>query len=148
MSLIDKTLPQVAVVVSDIWKYIDRRLTFIKPTDTIRHSNDDEKTTTAVSPVKLKEIYVLVPGFYRVKWDMRISDPAYSVSGRIYVNGSATDIWFGYSGTGYSTFSGELFLGYGDKVQLYGYVTGATGYFRNFRLCGDPLDAFGYNLLT
>jgi len=104
--------------------------------DTLQTSADTEQSTTSGSYAKLKEILVLFPGTYRIKFDAK-SAIASTSYGRIYKNGTA----YGTEQTvtsinTYNTYSQDLQVYAGDLIQLYAYAVGGatTVSVRNFRL--------------
>jgi hypothetical protein len=132
-----------------IWKYPDRRLTSVIPSENLKHSNDAEKNTNSTSYVKLKEIFNGIRGWWRVSFDLR-STSSYTAYGRIYRNDSAYGTERSVTSTSYVTFTEDLFFDVADRIQLYAkqYSSSAYAYVRNFRLYGDFIDVITYNTLT
>jgi hypothetical protein len=136
---------------SRVWTYPDRRLTLISPSETLRHSNDTERTSGATSYEKIKAIFNGVKGCWRVKFDLRTTNAASAAYGRIYRNGSPYGTEQTTTSTTYVTFSEDLIFTIGDSIELYIHTATSGAYWavtRNFRLYGDGLDAFGYNIQT
>lgn len=117
--------------------------------DTLVFSNDTERTGTATSYTKTKEIKLNdAYDAIRVKHDSYAGGAGYgnhAIYTKIYVNGvavgaehinSASD-----TATQYNTYSDDLAAPFfkGDLVQLYYYITrsGDTGKVRNFRVYYD-----------
>jgi hypothetical protein len=125
------------------------RLTLVKPSDILIHSNDAEKSTGSTTYVMLKEIVNGIDGCWRVGFDLR-SSGGYTARGIIYRNGSSYGTERATTSTSYVTFTEDLYFSRMDKIQLYAriYSTPQLAYVRNFRLYGDIIDAVAHNTLT
>lgn len=116
----------------------------VEPSDTLRHSNDEQKSTSSTVYVKLKEILVNKPimGKIRIKFDLkRFGAAEYSVKAQIYKNGSPLGTERSTISTNYVTFSEdlEISLNANDKLQIYGLTLTSDNscFVRNFRLYYD-----------
>jgi len=119
----------------------------VQPSETLRHTNDPEKSTTSTYSTRLKEIFSAVTGVWRVRFDLRSSSSAYTAYGAIYRNGSPHGASRSTTSTTYVTFTEDLSFTTGDRIQLYGAVSsGGTAYVRNFRLYGDAGEGVGVAL--
>ena len=125
----------------DIWEYATRILTSYacaKPSDTLRISNDSEKTTTSTDYVKVKETIVGVGGRIRVKFDLKSTPDEDTAYARIYVNGVAVGTQRTEQAGNYTTFSEDIDVDIGDLVQIYAKNSaGLTAYVKNFRIYFD-----------
>ncbi len=107
--------------------------------DVLRISDDTEKSTTALSDTKLKEILLNEPlPACRIKFDLKASltDGAF---GTIYKNGIAIGTPQSTSQVTYQTFSQD-FTGFvaTDKIQIYVLSgSGLPAYVANFRIYYD-----------
>ncbi|MFA5160246.1 MAG: hypothetical protein WC484_07075 [Candidatus Omnitrophota bacterium] len=112
-------------------------------------SSDTEKTISAVSYTKMKEIRVGRGGVVTASFDIKnvVSGyPQYVSYGRIYVNGVAVGTQRSNATNVYATYSQNFTVNAGDLIQVYAYITNGsayiTGYIKNFRVyCGNPLAA-------
>lgn len=107
--------------------------------DYIIHFNEDERTETGTTYVKLKESVVARAGTFRVRFTLTGTDGGGggSVNGRIYVNGGAvgTERTVNDSSVEYSEDIGSIAVG--DLIQVYGKTvsgSGDTALIKNLRL--------------
>ncbi len=103
-------------------------------TDTLRNSNDTEKSTAAAAYTKIKEILLNENlGACRIKFDLKgMGATGYA---KIYKNGVAIGTERTDVAESYTTFSEDFatFLS-GDLIQIYAYHSGAlTTYVKNMR---------------
>jgi hypothetical protein len=133
-----------------VWQYQNKKLSLITPSDNIRASNDTEKTFNNTTYALMKEIVVQVGGVWRVKFDLKSNATGIIAMARIYRNGEPYGTERGTSSTYYQTFTEDLLFQPYDRIQLYALIStsGYSGSLQNFRLCGDPVDAFGINTVT
>jgi hypothetical protein len=106
--------------------------------DTLRHSNDAEKTTSATSYTKIKEIVInKAYDKLRVKFNAYRSGGSYSTTAQIYKNGVAlgTEQTLGDTTTVYSEDLGPFVAG--DLLQIYAQSQGGTAHALNFRIYYD-----------
>lgn len=128
-----------------VWTYSERKLTkavsrvFAVISDNLRVSADSQKSVNTTTATKVKEIFILHDGMYRVKFDLRSGNSGYVAHGRIYRNGAAYGSSRSSDTTSYTTFSEDLNLRAGDFLQLYIWVStsGKIAYVRNLRLYFD-----------
>jgi hypothetical protein len=137
-------------VTTKVWQYQDKKLSLITPSENLRVSNDAEKTFTNTSYALMKEIIVPIGGVWRVKFDLKTNTAGIPALARIYRNGEPYGAEHGTTYDYYQTFTEDLLFQPYDRIQLYAYIgqSGYSGSLRNFRLCGDPVDAFGINTVT
>ena len=116
----------------------------VEPSDTLRHSNDAEKTTSSTTYVKLKEILVnkAIRGKIRIKFDLKTNNASYQAKARIYKSGYPLGSIRFTNETSYVTFSEDLdvTLDVNSKLQIYGLIEQSPPglcYVRNFRLYYD-----------
>jgi hypothetical protein len=133
-----------------VWQYRDKKLSLITPSDNLRVSNDAGKTFTNTSYALMKEIVVQVGGVWRVKFDLKTNAVGVVALARIYRNGQPYGEEHGTLNTYYTTFTEDLLFQPYDRIQLYACIgqSGYSGSLQNFRLYGDPVDAFGINTVT
>jgi hypothetical protein len=106
--------------------------------DTVRNSNDTERTSTALSYTKKKEIRLNASLLtMRVSFDLHGTGGA-TAYGRVYVNGVAVGIVKQTVSTTYVTYLGDFSVGYvnTDLIQVYIYSSASdkAAYVANFRL--------------
>lgn len=112
------------------------------PSDTLRNSNDTERTTGSTSYVKVKEILLNADlDAVRVNFDLKSGGTGgYDVKGRVYKNGSPIGTERTTTSNSYTTYP-EDFTGFvsGDLIQIYACTPGGERdpYVQNFRLCYD-----------
>jgi len=116
----------------------------VEPSDTLRHSNDAEKTTSFyLALIKMKEILVnkAVRGKIRIKFDLKTNSGQYTATAQIYKNDSPLGTLRNTNEISYVTFTEDLdiSLNADDKLQIYGKTEDMDGvcYVRNFRLYYD-----------
>jgi len=126
--------------------------TGITASDTLQASADTERSQYGTDSgwVKHKELLSRIGGTARIKFDLK-GDGSGSAYGQIYINGIATGTEQHTSSTTYVTFSEDLNIAPGDRIQLYliGGNSYSTTYCRNFRIygtLGTLTDYFGINL--
>lgn len=104
----------------------------------LKYSADTERTRANSTYAKMKEIIVALPGVVRVKFDIKSNAASYYAYATIYVNGVAAGTERTAANT-YTTFSEDIPVNDGDRVQLYlkSYDASITAYCRNFRLYFD-----------
>jgi hypothetical protein len=105
----------------------------------IAAASDAEETTTTLSMVKIKEIYVPYGGTFSVYFELKTDNPSWNVYGQIYVNGSPIGTLRTRIGTtAYLDFTEDITVNPSDLIQLYGYrVSPATCFVKNFRVRED-----------
>jgi len=118
--------------------------TEIYASDTLRHSNDTEKSTSSNSYAKIKEILCNKKlDSVRIKF-YGYRAGAYVTYAKIYKNGSAIGIEQTL-GAG-ATFSEDLgSFATGDLIQIYALSQGGTAYVSNFRIYYDEKIIPSYN---
>ena len=99
-------------------------------------SSDAEVTESVTSYVKKKEFLVTVPGTYRIKFDLAVSNALATGNGRIYKNGAALGTERSTSSESYVTYSEDLGVGVNDLIQLYLKTDTYLAKAQNFRLYG------------
>lgn len=112
--------------------------------ETLRHSNDAEKSLCNDSWTKVKEIKINcsepITGPLRIKFDLRGQTGNETCYGRIYRNGSPVGTERSTNSTSWTTFSEDI-DGWQDNdlIQLYIRIFPADAlmYARNFRIYGD-----------
>lgn len=109
-----------------------------KASEDLRVSDDDESGNAGTSWTKLKEILILRPGGWRVKWQ-HISDESDAWT-RIYKNAVPYgEIWL-ISTAAWQSEEEDLGFAVGDLCQLWGDRSlGATCKVRNFRLYAEAV---------
>lgn len=123
---------------TSIWNAVNRALSKVAPSDTLRIASDTERSVGSTSYSKIKEIKVRASGIMRVKFDLRHGQELFTSYGRIYRNGTAYGTERARSTATYATFSEDLFFEEGDLVQLYAkYNDSGGGTVRNFRIYWD-----------
>jgi len=93
---------------------------------------------------------VAIGGVWRVKFDLKTNAVAIPALARIYRNGEPYGTEHGTTSLYYVTFTEDLFFQPLDRIQLYALISSSpySGSLRNFRLYGDPVDAYGINTVT
>ena len=118
---------------------------YIGVSDTVILSHDSIEGTTSKSYVEVKTItlgpYVKGSKTLRIKFDLQVSDAAYTAFGKIYNGDVAVGFTQSNSTTSYVTMSQDI-AGWeaGNEIRLYCYINGGTtqtANVRNFRICGD-----------
>ena len=107
----------------------------------VKNSNDNEKTTTSTTPVKLKEIRInqSYPGSVRVIWLMACEKGS-GVWGQVYRNGTPLGSEQGTGSQGWMAFTQDISGGLqeGDLIQIYvRAAAGDTGHIKNMKLGFD-----------
>jgi len=99
----------------------------------IEGSATTERTTASGSYVKVKEFSPLVrDGNVTVAWEQRNSDSGGYVYGKVYINGVAVGTEKPTLGITYAPQTeSNISVSAGDVIQIYGKVSGWTGYMRN-----------------
>jgi len=120
-----------------VWATLDVP-TKIVPSDAISAAADTERSTNSSTPVKVKEIKILRPGNYRVKFDFKASNSGYSAYAQIYKNGNPLSDIYTTTNSAYTTIIYDISgLVAGDLIQLYIWKGSALySICANFRLCG------------
>lgn len=114
-------------------KYVDKYASAISASDVHLLSAPTERTTTASTYTKLKEINITKAGTYKISFDLK-GDGTTGYA-RIYVNGVAVGTEQSKSDTTYSTYSQNITLSANDNVQLYAKGSGVnTVYIRNLNI--------------
>lgn len=112
--------------------------------DTLRISNNTERSTTATTYTKVKETLITASGVYRIKFSFHRTPTNYAY-GKIYCDAVAVGTErYTESGT-YVEFSEDLFVGSNHNSQVY-IRTGdpvAPAYANNFRHYADPAPVYG-----
>jgi len=123
-------------------KLLPKRVFRVKPSDTQQFNNSTERSTSATSATKIKEIKVNkeLRGSIRIKFDIARGGTSGLAHAQIYKNGSPIGTEQVSSG-GYTTKS-EDFNGpfeVNDLIQLYAWVSGGASSVscKNFALCYD-----------
>jgi len=142
--------PTTPITAADVWTYSDRRLVNIRPSDTLRISNDAEKSIKSTAWTRMKEIASGVAGAWRVRFELKTPNSAYEADGRVYKNNEGVGLTRSTTSTSYVAFTEDLPFAQGDAVQLFahGAASDVAAYVRNFRLYGDLEDLLAYNTLT
>lgn len=116
--------------------------------DTIVHSNDEVGYTEQHSWVKIKETLIGVSGKGRIYFHMNLAGGGTMAHGCIRVNG--VEVGTPRETDGGDGWNEDIDLEVGDKLQIYGYVTG-TGepetQITNFRIKGTIVRSIGVNIL-
>ena len=118
----------------------------ITPSNEIQLSDDAEVSNDTTTYTKKKEVLLVVPGRYRVKFDLKSpGDAAHAARGRIYVNGIAVGTERSTVSTTYVTYSEDIDVVTDDLVQLYlmNTTAGQLAVAANFRVCGYYLIGVG-----
>jgi len=130
---------QLYMIVSGAWKLITLLpvLTAIA-SDDLKNSNNAEKTTTAPSYTKIKEVKVneAFNGIMRIKFDLKRGVDFLTCHGRIYKNGVAIGTDQSTMSETYVTMSEDLSLNLvvNDLLQIYAYhINEQNVYIRNMR---------------
>jgi hypothetical protein len=108
---------------------------------TVKHSNDDEKTTTSTAPAKLKETKInkSYPGSVRVIWRMACEQGG-GVWAQVYKNGTPLGSEQGTDSQNWRQFTQDITDGLqeGDLIQIYvRAASGDTGHIKNMKLGFD-----------
>lgn len=112
------------------------------PSYNIRASNDTEMNRQVdTTPVLVREIIVNRTGSIRVSFDLRVANTAYTAKARIYKNGVAVGTERTNNTTNYQSFSEDIQITAGEKVQLYiyGSESNTYPYIRNYRIGFDEI---------
>jgi hypothetical protein len=133
-----------------VWKYYDKRLSIVLPSENLRHSNDATKYIYNTSATKAKEITNGIRGKWRVKFQLYSYVGGATAYAQIYRNGSAYGLSRATTSSTPVTYTEDLFFDVADLIQLYAYTDNADfpAVVQNFRLYGDIIDAIAYNTLT
>lgn len=130
--------------------------TFIaNASENLKTSADTERTAAYNGYQKIKEIQVYLSGTYRVKFDLRASGSGFSSGARLEVNDVSLELGGNENDGGdYVTYTNDVILNAGDKIQVYAHGAGTSGppastaYVRNFRLYYDKILNSGDNIIT
>lgn len=114
-------------------------LVYLTASDTLQFSDDTEEQTDSDAYTKLKELYVLQTGTYRVKFDQKNSDATFpGAYARIYKDDVAYGSERNNDTAAYVTYSEDLYFKTGDKISIYAKQTNGTAgkysVVTNFRL--------------
>jgi hypothetical protein len=111
-------------------------------------SSDTEVSNTgAGSYEKKKEIQTKVSGRFRIKFDLRTGNIAYTAYGQIYKNGAAIGTERTTTSVTYTTYSEDLTFNRDDLIQLYIKSSNiGMALTQNFRVFGNPYTQFIVNL--
>jgi hypothetical protein len=107
--------------------------------DNLKTSADTERSVTETSYTKKKEIEMNTFGTIRVSHSAISTNPSYSCSTLVYINGVATGASRTTTGTTYETYTEDFTVKKGDLVQLYCATAAGntTAKIKNFRLYYD-----------
>jgi hypothetical protein len=109
------------------------------PSDVVRTANDTEKSTTATTPTKRKEIkFNQMALKIDVYFELKSGDGIRLAHAQIYINGNPVGTQRSTSSSTYVGFDEEIGPLYnGDLLQIYVWqeAGGAGAYVRNMRLC-------------
>lgn len=118
----------------------------IRPSNTLQIYSDTNKNITSLNtPEKLKEIKIGKSGGCKVSFRLS-ADSGSTLYAQIYINGSPS-VGVDYKCTSEMiTFSQNIAVRPGDKIQIYGYKTSSysTGRIANFRIYYDVEDNTTY----
>jgi len=104
--------------------------------DYLQHANDGENFTGNTSYTKTHELITGFAGPLRIKFDLKSSNGADQVSGRIYLNGIAVGTERTTTSGTYVTYSEDILVSSGDLIQVYCKQTSGTAlaYVTNLRI--------------
>ncbi|MHA1304220.1 MAG: Ig-like domain-containing protein [Candidatus Heimdallarchaeaceae archaeon] len=119
----------------------------MEASDALKASADTERSYRNYADYeKKKEIVTYLSGVVRVKFDIR-NTVTHDLYGRVYVNDVAIGTEHSTTSTSYVTFSDDIVVGSGDKIQLYTHTSSDDDYYiRNFRLYYDKVFTNDYNV--
>ncbi len=118
----------------------------VLPADTILLSADAEQSVLGLTYTKVKEIFISFTGYYRITFDLKSLESAYTGFGRIYKDGVAFGIEQSNNTQVYANKSEDLEFSHGELLQLYLKSSGATesAYAENLKLKGTIGTPLGY----
>lgn len=122
-------------VVTDL-SGIEGKLNYIKPTDTVRFSNNAEITGTAGAV--LRTIRVFRHGWIRLKFQAKNDGGAYAASIRpvLKIN-NVSLVYDGVGSESYQSYTVDIPIAAGDLVQLTADITAIATYIKNVEVCYD-----------
>ena len=110
------------------------------PSDVTIISSPTEKRNSYSTPTKFKEITINLSGTIRVVYSSQSqgSTSAYRSISQIYVNGSPKGTARTTQSLSYVTYTEDIVVSKGDKIQLYAYVPEAgNSYIKDFKVNGS-----------
>jgi len=135
VDLHDTDLPSVATIVTAI--QTNQFFGFLAD-DAELLAADSEQFNSGTSRVKLKEIFLTLPGIYRITFDLKTGAGGGTASGMVYKNGVLIGTTQTNTTTTYANKSEDLIFDAHDLVQLY--VKADTipheAFVRNFKIKG------------
>lgn len=108
--------------------------------NTLQNSADTQQSARGNTYSKRKEVIALVGGIIRIKFDLKTDTGGFTVYGKIYINDVAIGTEQSTSSTSYTTYSEDIVVPAGAKVQLYTKTTNISNeyaFVQNFRFYYD-----------